>query len=560
MFGTVCWMIGSWRILRRCLPGGLAAVAIVGNAPASDRGRPSGAQHSEDPKHSDRAETTSPSEPTIDEAPPSAPATHLHANAFLVWIYKNPVRDPAPIGYLRAGQSAALRGDEPVSKKGCGGGWYAIHPAGFVCLDRRATLSPTRYSENMAQLSPANGSFPFDYALSMGTPSYRRVPTPSEWEQRERKYGSKTRRPLPPHWRGHEELVTDRELPTEPVPRFLAERGSVSRENETRLVRREVPFGSMLAVTAAFESNGRVFLQSADGTLVPRDRMRLFARSSFEGVPLPAGSGMPLGWPKRSARKFVLHEEGECSLGREHRAGNALEPEPPTLPKCCLIRSSEDAPPRVALQLSGRSIRIGPKRFLEVEAQLNSDGSPFQPTRSYWLAQDDLYVAHRREPPPSLGAATEEGQAPKWIHFSIGNGTLVAYAGREPVFATLASPGIGGQPKRGGDPLSDRTTPLGIYRIHFKHHSDDMSPEHGEHRSFWIADVPYAMYFKQPFAIHAAYWHESFGEPMSGGCINVSPKDAAYLFSWTDPQLPSGWYGVGAGRDFGLGTTVVIDR
>jgi hypothetical protein len=87
-----------------------------------------------------------------------------------------------------------------------------------------------------------------------------------------------------------------------------------------------------------------------------------------------------------------------------------------------------------------------------------------------------------------------------------------------------------------------------------------MSPEQTEDRSYWIADVPYAMYFKQPFAIHVAYWHESFGEPMSGGCINVSPRDGEYLLSFADPQLPEGGYGVAASSAFGAGTTVVIDR
>src|SRR5690606_34122452 len=123
-----------------------------------------------------------------------------------------------------------------------------------------------------------------------------------------------------------------------------------------------------------------------------------------------------------------------------------------------------------------------------------------------------------------------------------------------------ASPGIGGVPARGADPLSTRTTPVGTYRIQFKHWTDDMSPEQTEHRDFWIADVPFAMYFKQPFAIHVAYWHESFGEPMSGGCINVSPKDGARLFAFSVPPLPAGWYGVGASKTFGYGTTVVIDR
>jgi lipoprotein-anchoring transpeptidase ErfK/SrfK len=169
-----------------------------------------------------------------------------------------------------------------------------------------------------------------------------------------------------------------------------------------------------------------------------------------------------------------------------------------------------------------------------------------------WLPRGDLFVAERRSAP--------SGTTERWLHFSIGSGTLVAYEGAEPVFATLASPGIGGNPRFNGNALADRTTPLGTHRLQFKHLTDDMSPEVGSARSFWIADVPFAMYFRAPFAIHVAYWHESFGEPMSGGCINVSPKDGLRLFNWTSPTLPRGWHGVGASKAFGAGTLLRIER
>jgi hypothetical protein len=44
--------------------------------------------------------------------------------------------------------------------------------------------------------------------------------------------------------------------------------------------------------------------------------------------------------------------------------------------------------------------------------------------------------------------------------------------------------------------------------------------------------------------VHATYWHEDFGERKSGGCVNLSPLDAARLFAWADPQLPDGWASV----------------
>jgi len=51
-------------------------------------------------------------EPRSQEQLESSGPDRIFADAFLVWIYKSPKRDPAPIGYLRGGQSALLRSDE----------------------------------------------------------------------------------------------------------------------------------------------------------------------------------------------------------------------------------------------------------------------------------------------------------------------------------------------------------------------------------------------------------------------------------------------------------------
>ena len=90
-----------------------------------------------------------------------------------------------------------------------------------------------------------------------------------------------------------------------------------------------------------------------------------------------------------------------------------------------------------------------------------------------------------------------------------------------------------------------------------------MSPDQGDERTFSIADVPHTLYFNPPFALHAAFWHERFGEPTSAGCVNLSPIDAEWVFEWSDPKLPEGWHGVtgaGAQRENGGVTAVVIGR
>ncbi len=39
-------------------------------------------------------------------------------------------------------------------------------------------------------------------------------------------------------------------------------------------------------------------------------------------------------------------------------------------------------------------------------------------------------------------------------------------------------------------------------------------------------------------AIHATYWHNSFGTPTSHGCVNLTPEDALWVFRWTAPVVP----------------------
>jgi lipoprotein-anchoring transpeptidase ErfK/SrfK len=172
-----------------------------------------------------------------------------------------------------------------------------------------------------------------------------------------------------------------------------------------------------------------------------------------------------------------------------------------------------------------------------------------------WIAESDATLVNPARALP--WGVTERDQ---WIVVSISSGTLVAYRGSRAVYATLISPGAGGIPRRGQDPVKQSTTPLGIYRITFKLRDTTMSPEHGEHRKFWIADVPHTQYFNAPFALHAAYWHDAFGEPMSAGCINLSPIDAEWLFAWTEPRVPPEWNGAAPSELTGRGTFVVVVR
>lgn len=47
-----------------------------------------------------------------------------------------------------------------------------------------------------------------------------------------------------------------------------------------------------------------------------------------------------------------------------------------------------------------------------------------------------------------------------------------------------------------------------------------------------LPNVPYDMFFYQGYALHGAYWHNNFGHPMSHGCVNMRPEEAAIVYNW----------------------------
>ena len=60
---------------------------------------------------------------------------------------------------------------------------------------------------------------------------------------------------------------------------------------------------------------------------------------------------------------------------------------------------------------------------------------------------------------------------------------------------------------------------------------------------YFLPNVPYVVYFSGGYAIHGAYWHTNFGQPMSHGCVNVSPANMAKIYSWLDKNTLINIYG-----------------
>ncbi len=104
----------------------------------------------------------------------------------------------------------------------------------------------------------------------------------------------------------------------------------------------------------------------------------------------------------------------------------------------------------------------------------------------------------------------------RWIDVNLATQTLTAYEGNSPVVTMIVSTGLPNTP-----------TPAGQFRIWVKLRYDDMQGP-----GYYLADVPYVMYFYGGYGLHGTYWHDNFGTPMSHGCVNLSNADAQWLFNW----------------------------
>jgi lipoprotein-anchoring transpeptidase ErfK/SrfK len=110
----------------------------------------------------------------------------------------------------------------------------------------------------------------------------------------------------------------------------------------------------------------------------------------------------------------------------------------------------------------------------------------------------------------------------RWIEIRLRSQRLLAWQGNQLVYAVIVSTGKNATP-----------TPTGIFAIQTKFLTARMRGE-----DYNVPDVPHVMYYSGNYAIHGAYWHRSFGIPISHGCTNVAPDHAAQLYRWATVGTP----------------------
>lgn len=160
-------------------------------------------------------------------------------------------------------------------------------------------------------------------------------------------------------------------------------------------------------------------------------------------------------------------------------------------------------------------------------ARFSPKGFTARDGRSFVRGPDDalvpaenVRVVRGRSRPPGV----QPGEP--WVHIDLANQAFVAYEGDEPVYASLISSG-----KPGHD------TPTGLYRVQRKYLSKIMRGHDPKEGIYHVEEVPWTTYYYGSYAVHGAYWHNTFGAVRSHGCTNVAPADARWLYYWGDPAL-----------------------
>lgn len=110
----------------------------------------------------------------------------------------------------------------------------------------------------------------------------------------------------------------------------------------------------------------------------------------------------------------------------------------------------------------------------------------------------------------------------RWIEIDLSSQRLIAWQGKTPFHAVIVSTGKDSTP-----------TLTGIFEIQSKHRIARMQGD-----DYDLPDVPYTLFYSGSYAIHGAYWHRSFGTPVSHGCVNVAVDHAKRLFNWASVGTP----------------------
>ena len=473
------------------------------------------------------AAPAAPEPPSADDA---LKEPRIWAKARFAWIHSEPIPSESWIGYLAPGTSVRLKGGSVQAAKINGGtacdAWYAIEPRGYVCAGATATIDPNDPAVVVLRRDAADTSspWPFQYGESQGAARYPKPPSPAE--QRRAEIDLKKHLDLVEKARNAKTNEEIKAISKYFVGMDFSSAGKPPPElfNFSPLLREERPFiygGSTVAYVREFDYEGRTYLLTWDQAVIPKDRVKPYPKSMFHGLVLGRDANLPLAFFRAKPRpKWKRQEDGT------------------------LVQTQETWPRHGWVELTGTRLTQDGKKFVETKEP------------GIFVLVEDAQIIEAVKEAPWLG--TKDPDKQKWVDVRVLEGTLLAYEGLRPVYATMIAPGRGGIPYDGIDPIKTASTPTGLFRVDGKFRTATMVSSTDE--NLVHSEVNYVMNFHGAHALHGAYWHDGWGEKKSGGCVNLAPIDAKWVFEWTDPPVPEGWYGLRAVKEFGRSTIVRVRR
>lgn len=259
------------------------------------------------------------------------------------------------------------------------------------------------------------------------------------------------------------------------------------------------PLGTWLGILDRQWLNGRLWLKSASGRWIDAEDVSDWQPSSLRGY------------------FFKGHEQGQL--------GFILEDDADILA----------APNRGAVRLGGLA------RYTTVGI-LGMDNGFYRIAPGQWVYPNTVRLA------PSVRRPAGVGVEDKWIEVNLTAQTVAAYEGDRRIFVTLASTGKNPTP-----------TVTGLFHVYEKKIGEFMAGGWEDKDPYILEEVPWTMYFTQRYALHGAYWHDNYGEVRSHGCVNLTPQDSKFLFTWSGPVVPPGQLRVLASPT-NLGTWVYVHK
>jgi len=474
------------------------------------------------------------------------------------------------LGYLRHG-AVVTAYDRAVVNDDCKDGWYELETGGYVC-GKASTFELTSPKIRLAPHQPdRTAGMPYRYGVNLtdGTPLYRRVlgaedrkkyepwlapPKNEEREEKEDKAERPERSEETPTGSSDEESASAAPTPTpakkkEREPTDAGVDASKPKLKELRgrgVLVRKMARGFYLALDKEFKAGGARWWRTSFGFAVPHERIMLQTSVTKHG-----GTWFTAAADDAGAGAQDAGSDAGAVLWAGAEAGALADAAPSGGPG---VVGFVDVGFARKLELSedGKKVVWGPELPKRSAVMLDgvtavAAGQTYHHTSSgFWVRLADLKLA-RPQPPADL--RPDE----KWIDVDLTRQALVAFEGLRPVFATLISSGR----RNPQDKEKDFPTPTGTFHIREKHVTTTMDGDVASDGPYSIEDVPWVMYFQGSYALHGAFWHDSFGRMRSHGCVNMAPDDARTLFAWADPQLPPGWHGVFA-KDEASGTRVVV--